>query len=434
MTAFWNRLRNNWFRNLLAVLQVALAIAAVTAVLVDVMPVLRDTSTDDEPLFELRYGVRTGSMASFTSVFRAEDVNYLLENSTTIEAATVYDFRGQSVVRVDDDRYIVGSVAYTMPDLARMADLDLLDGSFISAADTTSETPRVAVVSDELARVLFGTTDVVGRTLNLRPETEVHALLGFGVTGEARAEAVSAPGDDVEIIGVFGAPIGGALGGFGFGSADMFLPVGPSEGARVIRSLGSITIKPRPGMERAAEEEASVLLTSLLEERGDTERMDGQELGILAEPVLGADALRQARLSNALIVGALGIAALVVSSIAMFTTTLANLAQRTRYIGLSRSLGATRARVVREIVTETALLAGVGGIVGVVLAFPLRATILSPLFDLGVGTTGFGFTDVVLTGLAGVALAVVVGAVAGLYPAWTVARMAPAQAWQEGHM
>src|SRR5690606_40181276 len=83
---------------------------------------------------------------------------------------------------------------------------------------------------------------------------------------------------------------------------------------------------------------------------------------------------------------------LIVSSIAMFTTTLANLAPRTRYIGLSRALGATRARIVREVVTESAVLAGIGGLVGVALAFPLRTTVLAPLLisaALGLGKPGF---------------------------------------------
>ena len=37
-----------------------------------------------------------------------------------------------------------------------------------------------------------------------------------------------------------------------------------------------------------------------------------------------------------------------------------------------------------------------------------------------------------LVGFIGVALAAAVGAAAALYPAWTVARLAPAYAWREG--
>lgn len=214
----------------------------------------------------------------------------------------------------------------------------------------------------------------------------------------------------------------------------MFMPaVTPGPGQP--RSYSSeILVKAKPGMDEAAEDEIKRLLTQRLEERGEADReMDGVRLEVMVDPMLGGSALRQAQIVNALIFGSLGLAALIVSAIAMFTTTLANLAQRTRYIGLGRALGATRGRVVREVVAESALLAGIGGVVGVAMAFPLRATVLSPL--LGVLSSGaVGPFDVLLMGLVGVLLAVVVGGAAGLYPAWTVARLAPAEAWREGQL
>ncbi|MFS8582661.1 MAG: ABC transporter permease, partial [Limnochordales bacterium] len=158
----------------------------------------------------------------------------------------------------------------------------------------------------------------------------------------------------------------------------------------------------------------------------------GRQAEVLVSPVMSAGQLRQVRAGSSLLLGGLGLAALLVSSIAMFTTTLANLAPRTRYIGLSRALGATRGRIVREVVAESAVLAGIGGVVGAALAFPLRKTVFAPLFSSLGAAGGPGAGDVLLAGLAGVALAMAVGAVAALYPAWTVARMAPADAWREG--
>src|SRR5690606_24980916 len=117
-----------------------------------------------------------------------------------------------------------------------------------------------------------------------------------------------------------------------------------------------------------------------------------------------------------------------------FTTTLANLAQRTRYIGLSRALGATRLRVVREAVAEAALIAGLGGLVGVLGAYPLRQVVIVPLTSGGLTPASVEAVDVVLVGAVGVALAMLGGAVAAIYPAWTVARLVPAEAWREGRL
>lgn len=436
MAAFWIRLRHNWFRNLLAVLQVAIAIAAVSAVFIDVLPALKPDPAQASSQFMVRFGARTATGAMWSGAFVSDDVDYLLEHATAVEAASTYDSQFQAIVRVADERYMLRGLGRVHASYDRLMNLEMVAGSFFFPDDVASGPPRVAVIADELAQLLYGdAVEALGKTINVRPDAESHVLRGFA-SPDMRASALAAPGDDVEIIGVFTRGEGdGRAFWFGPGSdAVMLVPTQASDTSGPRRYVSEIIVKARPGMEQAAEEEVKVLLESRLAERGDDRRtMDGMPLGVMIDPVMGGSALREARLQSALIFGALGLAALVVSSIAMFTTTLANLTQRTRYIGLGRALGATRGRVVREVVAETALLAGVGGLVGVAAAFPLRATVLAPLFNV-FGGSGFGVTDVLLVGMTGIGLAVVVGALAGLYPAWTVARLAPAEAWREGHM
>src|SRR5690606_16454533 len=187
---------------------------------------------------------------------------------------------------------------------------------------------------------------------------------------------------------------------------------------------GELLVKPQPGMDQALEEEVRTLLRARFAGRADVPAdIDGRPLEINIEQAFSAQSLRESRLQGMMLLGAMGMAALVVSSIAMFTTTLTNLTQRTRFIGLSRALGATRARVVREAVVESALLAGIGGVLGVLAAYPLRQSVLAPLFS-ALRNEPVGVLDVLIVGLVGVAMAMTVGAVAALYPAWTVARMA----------
>lgn len=435
MGAFWIRLKHNWFRNLLAVLQVAIAIAAVSAVFIDVLPALKPAPAQASSQFTVHYGARTGMGVMFSSPFLSDDVDYLMEHATALEAASTYDSRFQAIVRVDDDRYMLRGLGRVHASFDRLVDLETVAGSFFVEEDVTAGPPRVAVISDELAQFLYGSAmAALGQTINVRPDEESQVLRGFAPP-DMRASVLAEPGDDVQIIGVFRRT--NELRGLGFvpgSDAVMLLPARGEEAGGLTRHVGQILVRARPGMEQAAEEEVKVLLASRLAERGEDERdSGGTPLGVMVEPIMGGAAMRQARLVNALVFGALGLAALIVSSIAMFTTTLANLTQRTRYIGLGRALGATRGRIVREVVAETALLAGLGGAVGAAAAFPLRATVLAPLLMVG-GGSGLAVGDVLLVGLAGIGLAVAVGALAGLYPAWTVARLAPAEAWREGHM
>lgn len=433
MNAVWIRLQRNWFRNLLAILQVAIAIAAVTAVLVDVLPVLLTADESEPTTYVARFGAQSGGTVMWSSLFHPEDVMYLMEEATTLEAVSTFQNDFQPTIMVDGERYMVRGKGAVSPSFAKLVDVDMVAGTFFTEQDARASTPRVAVVSDELATFLFGSVDVIGKTINLRPNEESSARR-FSSSPERLAQALAMPGDDVEIIGVFRSNRASPAMTFGLGRpAEVLVPMTIDESQVTQALVGEILYRPKEGMAREAEEEVRQLLRSRLAQRGDDERtMDGVKLDVMVSPHMGPGQLAQARSSGFLLLGGLGLAALVVSSIAMFTTTLANLAPRTRYIGLGRALGATRSRVVKEVVFESAMLAGMGGIVGVAAAFPLRSTVFAPLFSSAAGGAGSTFLNVLMVGLVGVALAVVVGAVAALYPAWTVARLAPADAWREG--
>ena len=94
--------------------------------------------------------------------------------------------------------------------------------------------------------------------------------------------------------------------------------------------------------------------------------------------------------------------------------------QRTRSIGIRRALGATRRHIGLQFVVEAVLLAVMGGVVGVGLGSLVTA----------VYATSREWTVAVPAGAlgGGVGVALAVGALAGLYPAFRAARLAPADA------
>jgi putative ABC transport system permease protein len=122
---------------------------------------------------------------------------------------------------------------------------------------------------------------------------------------------------------------------------------------------------------------------------------------------------------NALLLG-LGSVALLVGGIGVANTMVISVLERRGEIGLRRSLGATRGNIRSQFLTEAVLLSALGGIGGVIIGIGVTSlysmlqgwpTVVPPwAMALGFGAT------------------LVIGGLAGLYPAMRAARLSPTEA------
>ena len=119
-----------------------------------------------------------------------------------------------------------------------------------------------------------------------------------------------------------------------------------------------------------------------------------------------------------------GVFAALVGGLGMMNTTLMSVLERTREIGVLRALGWRRRRVVGMILGEALALAIMGGGLGIALGLGLIAlTKLSPAAESLL--QGVVTPNVLMQGMG---IALVLGVIGGLYPAWRAAQLAPIEA------
>jgi putative ABC transport system permease protein len=116
---------------------------------------------------------------------------------------------------------------------------------------------------------------------------------------------------------------------------------------------------------------------------------------------------------------------LAVAGISLLSVMLMSVTERTREIGIIRSLGTKRGEVLRIFLSEALILGLLGSVIGGVLSFAggfLATSVMlqSAKYVFAPGT--------IVSLLSGVAFGIGVSFLAGIYPAWKAAMMNPAEA------
>lgn len=111
--------------------------------------------------------------------------------------------------------------------------------------------------------------------------------------------------------------------------------------------------------------------------------------------------------------------ALIVGAIVIMNIMLVSVTERTKEIGLRKSLGARRIDVLKQFLTEAITLATIGGAIGVFLAW-IVGKIMTAIFLQ---------TYLSIWAIAGaIGVSALAGAISGLFPAWKAARLDPIEA------
>ena len=111
--------------------------------------------------------------------------------------------------------------------------------------------------------------------------------------------------------------------------------------------------------------------------------------------------------------------ALLVGAIVIMNIMLVSVTERTREIGIRKSLGARQADILKQFLFEAATLSIIGGTVGLILAELIGFVVTALIFQTRIP---------IWAALFAIGISGAVGVLAGLYPAWKAARLDPIEA------
>jgi predicted permease len=274
------------------------------------------------------------------------------------------------------------------PDYFRTMGMPIVQGRGIEAGDRLGA-PGVVVVNQTLARQVWPDADAVGRRLKLGGGTNdsIYRTV-IGIVGDVRHRGLSAdPRPEMYL------PHEQFPAGTGTALNSLYL---------TIRTAGEPTALVPSIRAAVAELDPDVTVSELQ----------------TMEQALGAWAAE--RRFTMLIVTGFAFAALLLGAVGIYGIMAHLVVQRTREIGIRIALGAVPREILRLVLSQGALLAGVGIVLGVAGAFATTRLLAGLLFHIGP-------TDPVTFAATALLLALV-AALASLVPAFRATRVAPVEA------
>lgn len=392
--------------------QQVLQLGATNIIVRSVKPPRENASAQNQNSFVLRYGLKRADYDLLSRTI-----------PTVLQAVPIRELtKACRYLHREMNCRIVGCT----PDYVDMNHLTLAQGRFISDRDRREKT-NVCVLGAGTAEQLFQYLDPLGQSVKIADRR-------YSVVGVTRRREASAA-------------IGGSMSGQEY-NQDIYIPL---ETMRV--RMGDLDIDRRQGSFSAEEVELNqitlritdvdqvVPTSKVISESLQQNHRTANDYSIVVPQELLKQAAQIRTIFN-VVLGSIAAISLVVGGIGIMNIMLATVTERTREIGIRRALGAKRRDITMQFLTETIVLAGSGGIIGVLLGLStpfwfdnLKSLTQKFFFDGGSGASEFSdmFTNlqpqVVPSSLPlAFGISVGIGVIFGLYPARSAAQLDPIEA------
>jgi len=320
-----------------------------------------------------------------------EDYEYLRDRSALVDKIGAKARPSRSLIRRESKLIEDVNVDGAMPIIADIDNIDVAEGRYFTQSENDAGM-RVAFVGMDVATTLFpaGTASALGQEINV-------AGLPYRIIGIATAKGTvfGVPQDNFVTLPL--KTYGNNFGGFTRNRLLYF----------------EATSKTDQTFADAVEE-----VRFLLRTRRHLKTDEKDNFGIVTPDAITG--FRDRIFGPTFIVAiAVPAIALVVGAIVIMNIMLVSVTERTKEIGVRKSLGARQIDILKQFLVEAVALAAIGGSVGVILAWIIGRIMTAIFFPTYLSVVAILVTIVVSGGI---------GIAAGVFPAWKAARLDPIEA------